>query len=444
MTPEDRAFRDFAELSSDWFWEQDAEFRFSRFFGVSPEKLYRAQSDFIGRRRWDMPIAGFTAEQLAEHIATCERHEPFRDFEYTATGLGGVLQYYSVSGMPMFNGLGEFSGYHGVARNISNLRLAELALKESVRQLSQLVDGSPVPTFVIDAEHKVTHWNRACERLTGLCRNDVLGQTYAWKAFYSEPRPLMADHVVSGAEEAVIAEHYQTFSRSALISDAVEAEAFFPNMGESGRWLFFTAAPLRDSESRLTGAIETLEDITEQRTAQAALEKLASRDGLTGIANRRCFDEKISLEWKRTRRDSQCLSLLILDIDHFKIYNDTYGHPAGDRCLRQIAGALESVLFRPSDMVARYGGEEFAMILPGSNREGAAVVARRILDRVAELTIPHSGEAGGHVTLSIGIATAQAQTGMTPDGLISSADKALYRAKEGGRNRFIADHPQVG
>lgn len=103
MASEIRALRDFAELSSDWFWEQDAEFRFTRFYGLSTEKLRRKQSDFIGVRRWDMPIHGIAAGQLAEHIATCERHEPFRNFEYEVPGDGGELQYYSVSGTPVLD-----------------------------------------------------------------------------------------------------------------------------------------------------------------------------------------------------------------------------------------------------------------------------------------------------------------------------------------------------
>jgi diguanylate cyclase (GGDEF)-like protein len=141
-------------------------------------------------------------------------------------------------------------------------------------------------------------------------------------------------------------------------------------------------------------------------------------------------------------RDLLCLSLLILDVDHFKIYNDTYGHPAGDRCLQRIASAMEQLLYRPSDIVARYGGEEFAVILPGSDAEGAKIVAQRILDRVAELGIPHSGEAGGLVTISIGIATSKTRSDMSLEELISSADKALYKAKEGGRNRFVTDQPE--
>jgi signal transduction histidine kinase len=265
MASGDRTFRFLAELASDWFWEQDAEFRFTRFFGNTLEALHRDQGEFIGKRRWDMPISGVTAEELAEHIATCQRHEPFREFEYTVPGDGGVLQYYSASGMPVYDKQGVFCGYRGIARNLTELRRAEFALRKSVRQLSQIVDGSPIPAFVIDADHRVTHWNQACEALTGFSKRDMLGRTDTWRAFYSEPRPLLANLVVSQAKEGAIAEHYAIFGASAKVTGALEAESFFPSMGPGGRWLFFTAAPVRDTDMKVIGAIETLQDITEDK-----------------------------------------------------------------------------------------------------------------------------------------------------------------------------------
>lgn len=436
LTSEIQALRDFAELSSDWFWEQDAEFRFTRFYGMSTEKLRRKQSDFLGKRRWDMHISGVTEEQLAEHIATNERHEPFRNFVYDVPGEGGVLQYYSVSGTPIFNEQGVFAGYHGIGRNITELRLAELAIKESERQLSQILDGNSIPTFVIDAEHRITHWNRACAKLTGVNAWQMLGAVDVWRAFYFTPRDCLAALVVDGASDETIAEFYPKFTHSSLITGAFESEGFFPKVGNEGRWLYFTAAPLRDSEGKLIGAIETLQDITDQRKAQAALEQLASRDGLTGIANRRSFNETLDKEWTRAQRDSLTLSLLMIDIDHFKRYNDSYGHQAGDLCLQQIAGALEQAVFRPGDLVARYGGEEFGVILIGTDAKGGRAVAQRILECVADLALPHSGGEGGRVTLSIGIATSIPKPGITQENLVSEADNALYEAKKAGRNRF--------
>ena len=325
-----------------------------------------------------------------------------------------------------------------IAEDVTDKRAAELAIKESEQHLSQIVDGSSIATFVIDAEHRVTHWNRACAYLTGLNATQMLGSRDVWKAFYEVARPCLADLVADEATYDSIAELYPQFRRSRLMTGAFEAEHFFPQMGEGGRWLHFTAAPLRHGDGTHAGAIETLQDITEQRKAQAALEQLATRDGLTGIANRRSFDQQLSDEWNRSLRESLSLSLLMIDIDHFKRYNDTYGHQGGDQCLRQIAGSLDQVACRPGDLVARYGGEEFAVILTSTDTEGARVVARRILDRVAELAIPHSSGEEGYVTLSIGISTLTPLPGITPENLVSAADGALYQAKHAGRNRFVA------
>jgi diguanylate cyclase (GGDEF)-like protein/PAS domain S-box-containing protein len=268
-----RALRDIASLSSDWFWEQDTEFRFKQFSGNSTEKLQRPKADYIGKRRWDMPISGISAEHIAEHIASCERHEAFRDFEYTVPSSTGVLQRYSISGTPVFDTHGTFTGYRGVGRNITELWQAELAIKNSERKLSQIVDGSSIPTFVIDEGRRVTHWNQACTHLTGLDARQMLGSQDVWRAFYNTQRPTMADLVMSEATDEVVAEHYQLYSRSTLIPGAIEAEHFYPHLGEGGRWLYFTAAPLRNANGVISGAVETIQDVTERRHVQHLLEQ---------------------------------------------------------------------------------------------------------------------------------------------------------------------------
>lgn len=219
-----------------------------------------------------MPISGITAEQLAEHIAAYERHETFHDFEYQTEGLEGVIQHYSVSGTPVFNERGIFIGYRGVGRNITELRLAEIAVMDSERRLAQIVDGSPIPTFVIDTDHRVTHWNQACANLTGHKASQMLGSKDAGRAFYAPSRFTLADFLVSGSMALVTAEHYSKLGPSALIAGAFEAESFFPNIDRDGRWLYLTAAPLRNSDGQLIGALETLQDITEQRRSQQFLE----------------------------------------------------------------------------------------------------------------------------------------------------------------------------
>jgi len=165
------------------------------------------------------------------------------------------------------------------------------------------------------------------------------------------------------------------------------------------------------------------------------LQRLSSMDGLTSLANRRQFDEKMNTEWQRAIRSGLPLSLIFADIDFFKRYNDHYGHQAGDDCLQRVAAALQETIHRPADLVSRYGGEEFVMILPETTDEGALAVAEKVLAAVAALNIPHANsEAADHVSLSIGVATLCPKEGAQPQELIETADKMLYRAKERGRN----------
>jgi diguanylate cyclase (GGDEF)-like protein/PAS domain S-box-containing protein len=273
-----RQISDFANLSSDWFWEQDAEFRFIRFFGHSTEKLRRDPKDFEGKRRWDMPIQGVSAEQLAEHIACHERHEPFRRFEYEITAADGSIQYFSVSGAPRFDAEGRFAGYHGMGSNLTELRRAELAIHERERQLAQIVDGTPLATFVIDAQHRATHWNRACAALSGVDASAVVGHGDVWRALYPSQRPTLADLLVDQASDDTLSAHYPGFAHSTVIAGALEAELHLPGKGpgHEERWLHITAAPLRNARGELTGAIETLQDVTGRKRDQRLLEERSS------------------------------------------------------------------------------------------------------------------------------------------------------------------------
>ena len=203
-------------------------------------------------------------------------------------------------------------------------------------------------------------------------------------------------------------------------------------------YLAIDAGPIYDESGKLVAVVETLRDMTVQKEAQAELERLATRDGLTSVANRRCFDQTLNTEWRRATRESRALSLLMIDVDYFKFYNDTYGHQGGDDCLRRVAGAMSDVVKRSSDAVARYGGEEFAIILPATDPEGACIVAERIRAAVENLAMPHEkSEVADHVTVSIGVASAIVSTGGMPTQLVGVADAALYRAKKEGRNRVV-------
>lgn len=194
----------------------------------------------------------------------------------------------------------------------------------------------------------------------------------------------------------------------------------------------------KSHEKELLDLTRLLEETnTKLQQSNEMLQRTASVDGLTGIANRRYFDEFVEKEWRRAIRLSRPISLIMTDIDFFKAYNDTYGHLRGDDCLKQVAKALDDALKRPLDFVARYGGEEFVVLLPDTDSDGAAEVAKLMQENIANMKITHSGsEAYDHLTISLGIATITPSRESTPDVLIDLADKALYQAKTEGRNRF--------
>jgi diguanylate cyclase (GGDEF)-like protein len=215
--------------------------------------------------------------------------------------------------------------------------------------------------------------------------------------------------------------------------------------------LFFSALTQERKEARkaLEKMIQSLEkkvqcQTCELRTTQLQLqkanqelEKLVHLDGLTKVANRRFFDERLHQEWQCLLRNHQPLSLLILDVDYFKYYNDCYGHPQGDACLVQLAQIFHQGVQRSSDLVARYGGEEFVILLPNTERLGAIAVAEQIQEALRKLALPHqASRIQSTVTVSIGIATAIPTLADTPQKLIQKADQALYQAKEQGRNQF--------
>jgi diguanylate cyclase (GGDEF)-like protein len=167
------------------------------------------------------------------------------------------------------------------------------------------------------------------------------------------------------------------------------------------------------------------------------LKELSSLDGLTGIANRRKFDEYLDYEWRRARRNRTSIALLMTDIDYFKPYNDHYGHLAGDDCLKRVAKVLKKAADRPADLSARFGGEEFALLMPETDLAGAVHVAERLQQGMKTANIPHEfSDAAPYITLSMGIGAAVPLDSKSSIQLIESADKCLYRAKESGRNRI--------
>ncbi|MDP3585000.1 MAG: diguanylate cyclase [Thiobacillus sp.] len=188
----------------------------------------------------------------------------------------------------------------------------------------------------------------------------------------------------------------------------------------------------RDSEKLRRELFSSIE-------VEQALEYLIRLDSLTGIPNRRLFEEELSKEWARATRDHAPVSLIMADIDHFKEYNDHYGHPAGDLCLVDVAQAMHHTLSRPGDVVARIGGEEFAFLLPQTDLSGAISVAEQIRERILALNLPHQASpVASHVTLSFGVSSSELASVSSPAELIRTSDIALYEAKRCGRNQIVA------
>ncbi len=188
----------------------------------------------------------------------------------------------------------------------------------------------------------------------------------------------------------------------------------------------------RELEQRVAERTEQLQALNIQ------LETLSLTDALTGIANRRRFDEVLTQEWARAQRIGSPLGLAILDVDWFKPYNDHYGHPAGDACLQQIGKALAATVCRASDLVARYGGEEFVFLAPMTDTAGAQAMARKVVQAIAALQLPHAASPLGHVTVSVGVVSLEPSADTSPQLLVQQADAALYEAKKQGRNRISA------
>ena len=326
---------------------------------------------------------------------------------------------------------------HALEKEINDLKRCNETLHKSDLQLSQMLQGIFIPTFVIDSRRIITHWNKALENLTGFSAAEMIGTRNHWRLLYPSERPLMADLVVGKASEDIIARYYGgKYRKSAVIEAAYEVEDYFP---ELGRWLFFTASPLVNGNGGIIGAIETLQDITEQKRAEEELKQSEQRyremsitDSLTKLYNSRHFFRQLENEVERAKRYGGALSLILLDIDDFKRYNDSYGHLEGDNVLKALSNVMRKNL-RTSDSPYRYGGEEFTILLPGTEGENAFIAAERLRKDFEKLVLSPLPGVEVHASVSIGV------SGYIPDELPSAflkrADEAMYKAKTQGKNR---------
>ncbi|WP_293265115.1 sensor domain-containing diguanylate cyclase [Neptunomonas sp.] len=325
------------------------------------------------------------------------------------------------------------------AKELNSKQPIEWAVDIDPTILAQVLDRIAFPTFVISNDHIILFWNKALESLSGLKREDMIGTTKQWKPFYSTSRPCLADLIVEGGHDEAIERHYRgKYKASGLIPESYEAEDFFPECGEQGEWLHFTAASLLNSKGNIIGAIETLTNISARKKAELELiereriyQQLSITDALTGLKNSRHFADKIEEALENSKRYSHSFSLCFLDLDNFKILNDTHGHLIGNSILA-IFGKLIIDCLRINDSAYRYGGDEFALILPSTDYTSAINLADRIREKVYKHIFSATDTL---VTVSIGVT--EYKMGDDAQAIFSRADVALYEAKKLGKNRTI-------
>jgi diguanylate cyclase (GGDEF)-like protein len=316
-----------------------------------------------------------------------------------------------------------------------------LPANDRLNLLQSILCAVNIGAVVLDGERRIVLWNEWMIRHSGLTNDKVIGSD-----FFTTCPGLRGGRVDAAIQQALYNNFpsllSQTLNKSpfALYSNALAA-ARHERIQQAVEVtpIAIEGAPrhclIQINDVSIAVAREKL-----LREQTMVLRSQTFSDGLTGIANRRHFDVAMEKEHRRAKRGGTPLSLLMIDIDHFKAYNDHYGHQKGDQCLIQVAAALAGMLKRPCDLMARYGGEEFAMILPETDVEQATMMAETIRARAHELGIVHerSGTDTHQVTVSIGIATQKVDAPVEMEALIGAADRALYQAKRAGRNRIAA------
>ncbi|WP_170162387.1 sensor domain-containing diguanylate cyclase [Caldimonas tepidiphila] len=327
-----------------------------------------------------------------------------------------------------------FAGARTRRALVRQRRLTE-ELQRSNRRLGDLeraIDEHELVS-ITDVQGRIVHVNDRFCALAGYGRQELLGRDH--RMLNSERHP-----------RAFFREMWRTIARGEVWKGEIRNRA----KDGSSHWVETTIVPFLDAEGKPYQYIAIRSDITERKRAEneiraayedlaranQQLSRLAAFDELTGLANRRHFDETLADEFKRAHRSATPLSVLMLDVDFFKQFNDSYGHTAGDACLRRVAMAIRHALRRPGDLPARWGGEEFAVLLPQTDAEGALAVAQLVRGALLSQSIEHRGSPLGCVTISVGVhCSMPSRGGPGPAGMMECADRALYAAKQRGRNR---------
>jgi diguanylate cyclase (GGDEF)-like protein/PAS domain S-box-containing protein len=395
---------------------------FARLCGLPPhEFLGKSILEYI--RREDHAAAAGRLHQInsQDQIVTGESQFQLPD---------GKTRWVSWTHRAVLDAQGNMTAIHSVGRDIEERIAADRRLKESESGYRLLAENSTDMVFQLDLDLAGRYISPACKEILGYDLEEFDG---------IKPFSLVHPGDAESAARAV----------QSLLDGSADRQSIITRMRHrDGRliWVDIHARAIKDpSTGAVSGITGALRDISARKSvedqlaeANRRLEALAREDSLTRLSNRRAFDLALTKEYRRAQRDKVPLALIMIDVDRFKPFNDRYGHPAGDDCLRRISEAIRTLIRRPGDMAARYGGEEFAVLLPGTGEQGAAIIAEKIREAVLRLAIEHEASPQRVVTISAGVASAGPKGfERKPGSLLDDADKALYHAKNCDRNTSI-------
>jgi len=465
---------------------QYANITYQTWFGLKPEEIYGQPLEVVIGTAAYQKVKPYVDRALAGETVTYETTLPY---------LTEGQRYVQATLVPDGNADGTVRGYFGLIQDLSDRKAAEIALQRKVDrentlwQITQRIRQTlDLPSILVTATEEVQRHLQVDRtfifQFTSNHTGEIIQATTksecplnpSVQLWQEEGLRLSCLHCYGqGTVKSIVdmrVDHEQICldswmepmaAKSAIIAPVLQPQA----KGAPELWGFLVVQTCGDYRQWHQGEAELLQQVADQlaiavqqsnllaqvkqqserltetnralEEANQRLNKLSRRDGLTQIANRRQFDAVLRREWKRLSRSHSPLSLIMFDVDHFKHYNDRYGHPAGDDCLRTIARTSQQVVKRPSDVVARYGGEEFAVILPNTSKAGALRIAETIRKSIRDLNLINfeTDTETIYVTVSLGVACQIPTPKTSPQGLIDVADQALYRAKEEGRNRSV-------
>jgi diguanylate cyclase (GGDEF)-like protein/PAS domain S-box-containing protein len=386
----------------------------------------------LGKTDYDFYPPDIASAFRADEVSAIESGKVML-IEQRAKRMNGSELWLATLKAPLIGSDGAIVGLLTHNRDVTDLRKLEAEHEAAQRRLADALANMADGLVMFDRDQRLVLCNeRYREIFSKTAHLRVPGTPFA---------EILRASIAAGEQTGIAPGEQEDWIAATCASLNTVGETMF-ELGD-GRWLQSRVRPTADG-----GSLSVISDVTAMRRAERQLSELnrqlaalARIDGLTGLTNRRAFDEALETELQRSARAGTPLSVMFLDVDHFKAYNDAHGHPAGDGCLRAVAQVLGAAMKRPADLAARYGGEEFVAILPETEASGAAALAEAIRRGVRSLAIPNAGTSAGIVTVSIGLASRA--VGDTGADLIGRADNALYAAKAAGRDRVMPVVPRI-